>query len=52
MKMLQRTVPSSTPPVNILQFGYGNFLRGFAELDVEVATKKRVIKGRIEVVQS
>jgi len=52
MKSLQRTASSSDAlPVNILQFGYGNFLRGFADWMVEVANEKRVFKGRIEVVQ-
>jgi tagaturonate reductase len=52
MKLLQRTAsPSDSLPVNILQFGYGNFLRGFADWMVEVANSKGVFKGKIEVVQ-
>jgi tagaturonate reductase len=52
MKPLQRTAsPSDSFPVNILQFGYGNFLRGFADWMVEVANAKGVFKGKIEVVQ-
>jgi tagaturonate reductase len=52
MKPLQRIAsPSDSLPVNILQFGYGNFLRGFADWMVEVANSKGVFKGKIEVVQ-
>jgi len=52
MKPLQRTAsPSDSLPVNILQFGYGNFLRGFTDWMVEVANSKGVFKGKIEVVQ-
>ncbi len=52
MKPLQRTAsPSDSFPVNILQFGYGNFLRGFADWMIEVANAKGVFNGKIQVVQ-
>ncbi|MFT7205044.1 MAG: tagaturonate reductase, partial [Algoriphagus sp.] len=52
MKSLQSSASlSNSFPVNILQFGYGNFLRGFADWMVEVANSKGVFKGKIEVVQ-
>jgi len=52
MKPLQRTLfTTNSLPINILQFGYGNFLRGFADWMIEVANAKEVFKGKIQVVQ-
>lgn len=52
MKLLQRTASETTSiPINILQFGYGNFLRGFVDWLVEIANDEGVFKGKIEVVQ-
>ena len=50
MKHLQRT-SSNSFPVKILQFGFGNFLRGFTDWMVEVANQKGVFQGNIEAVQ-
>jgi tagaturonate reductase len=52
MKSLHRTASTiNSFPVNILQFGYGNFLRGFVDWMVEVANSYEVFQGKIEVVQ-
>jgi tagaturonate reductase len=52
MKPLQRTLfTTNSLPINILQFGYGNFLRGFADWMIELANAKGVFKGKIQVVQ-
>lgn len=52
MKPLQRTASNSNSyPVKILQFGFGNFLRGFADWMVEEANEKGIFQGNIEVVQ-
>lgn len=52
MKPLQRIASLSNEyPVNILQFGYGNFLRGFADWMIEIANSNGVFRGNIGVVQ-
>ncbi|MBN3582684.1 tagaturonate reductase [Algoriphagus aestuarii] len=52
MKPLNRTtISTNTRPVKILQFGNGNFLRGFTDYMIEEANDKGVFDGSIQVVQ-
>jgi len=52
MDSIRRTAANSNShPVKILQFGFGNFLRGFADWMVEVANEKGIFLGNIAVVQ-
>ncbi len=52
MKKLSRKALSiPTRPVEILQFGYGNFLRGFADWMVEIANNKNLMNAGIQAVQ-
>ncbi|EAZ81037.1 tagaturonate reductase [Algoriphagus machipongonensis] len=52
MKTLSKSfVSRQERPVKILQFGNGNFLRGFTDYMVEEANEKGVFNGNIQVVQ-
>lgn len=45
------TATKKERPIKILQFGNGNFLRGFTDLMVDEANEKGVFNGNIHVVQ-
>lgn len=53
MKLLSKTaLPHTSPrPVKILQFGNGNFLRGFTDWLVEKSNQAEVFNGDIHIVQ-
>lgn len=54
-QQLRRTInelPRTQYPVKILQFGSGNFLRGFADWMVQVANEKTGFNAGVSVVQS
>lgn len=52
MKSLSKSeVQFKERPVKILQFGNGNFLRGFTDFMVDLANEKGVFDGNIHVVQ-
>lgn len=53
LKNLNRTTVTGPlpPPVKILQFGEGNFLRGFADWMVDILNEKTGFNGAVEVVQ-
>ncbi|WP_192348293.1 tagaturonate reductase [Algoriphagus sp. Y33] len=52
MQLLSRsTFPPSQRPVRILQFGNGNFLRGFTDWMVEKSNQANVFDGAIHIVQ-
>lgn len=52
MKQLSKSEINTTErPVKILQYGNGNFLRGFTDFMVDEANKKGVFDGNIQVVQ-
>ena len=52
MKSLSKSeVQTKERPVKILQFGNGNFLRGFTDFMVEEANEKGVFDSNIHVVQ-
>ncbi|MCH6198875.1 tagaturonate reductase [Aquiflexum sp. LQ15W] len=44
--------PKKTRPVKVLQFGTGNFLRGFADWMVEILNEKTDFDGSIHIIQS
>jgi tagaturonate reductase len=48
----QTTGIPQTKPVKVLQFGGGNFLRGFADWAIDVMNEKVNFKGAIDIVQS
>jgi tagaturonate reductase len=43
--------PTQTGPINILQIGEGNFLRGFVDWMIDVAAEKGQFSGRVAVAQ-
>ena len=53
MQLLSKSsiAPTSPRPVKILQFGNGNFLRGFTDWMVEKANEANVFNGDIHIVQ-
>ena len=54
MRRLSRTTVSNLKnnPIKVLQFGSGNFLRGFADWIIDVMNEKGVFQGDVEIVQS
>jgi tagaturonate reductase len=54
MQSLSRTTVSNLEenPVKVLQFGSGNFLRGFADWIIDVMNEKGFFHGNVEIVQS
>lgn len=54
MKSLNRnTIPSApSHPVKVLQFGGGNFLRGFADWFIDILNEKKNFNGSVEIIQS
>ena len=47
------TVPNlKVNPIRVLQFGSGNFLRGFADFIIDVMNEKGCFQGDVEIVQS
>lgn len=52
MQLLSRSTLAPTPrPVKILQFGNGNFLRGFTDWMIEKSNQAKVFDGDIHIVQ-
>lgn len=51
-KLNKRTVAKPTRPVKILQFGSGNFLRGFVDWMIELMNERSNFNGSVVVVQS
>jgi tagaturonate reductase len=52
LKILNRqTVGAKAYPVKVLQFGEGNFLRGFADWIVDIMNEKSGFNGSIQIVQ-
>lgn len=53
MKKLNRTTASSpqTRPVKVLQFGGGNFLRGFADWMIDLANEKADFNGAVQIIK-
>jgi len=54
LKKLNRTTASQAMkyPVKVLQFGKGNFLRGFADWMIDIANEKTDFGGAIQIVQT
>ncbi|MEM1259353.1 MAG: tagaturonate reductase [Bacteroidota bacterium] len=53
MKRLSRTTVGDIPkrPVRVVQFGEGNFLRGFVDWMVDILNEKTSFNGNIQIVQ-
>ena len=52
MEKLNKSISKSiNRPVKILQFGEGNFLRGFVDYMIDVANEKRVFDGNVVIVK-
>ncbi|PZX61326.1 tagaturonate reductase [Algoriphagus ratkowskyi] len=52
MQLLSKSkLTTSTRPIKILQFGNGNFLRGFTDWMIEKANRAEVFNGDIHIVQ-
>jgi len=52
MKLLNKSISGAVErPVKILQFGEGNFLRGFVDYMIDVANEKGIFNGNVAVVK-
>ena len=52
MEKLNKSISKAiNRPVKILQFGEGNFLRGFVDYMIDVANEKRVFDGNVVIVK-
>lgn len=52
MKTLNKSITGQkSRPIKILQFGEGNFLRGFVDYMIDIANEKEVIDGHIAIVK-
>jgi tagaturonate reductase len=53
MKKLNRTTVTAaqTHPIKVLQFGEGNFLRGFVDWAIDILNEKADFNGAVEIVQ-
>jgi len=52
MKPVNETVQKENLPVTVLQYGEGNFLRGFVDYMIDIANEKGVFHGGIQIVKS
>ena len=54
LKKLNRTTASQARkyPVKVVQFGKGNFLRGFADWMIDIANEKTDFRGGVQIVQT
>jgi len=50
-KLDRQSVETKTRPIKVLQFGEGNFLRGFADWMIDVLNEKTDFNGDVQVVQ-
>ena len=52
MNQINRSFTNPTPrPIKIVQFGEGNFLRGFADYMIDIANEKGVFHGNIAIIK-
>ena len=52
MELLNKSISKATDrPVKVLQFGEGNFLRGFVDYMIDVANEKGVFDGSVAIVK-
>lgn len=53
MKPLNRTTAPKKPdlPVKVLQFGEGNFLRGFVDWMIDIMNEKTAFNGAVQIIQ-
>src|SRR6188508_1985022 len=54
LKSLNRSTVDNIPsrPVKVIQFGSGNFLRGFADWIIDIMNEKAGFNGAIQIIQS
>lgn len=54
LKPLNRTTVGAVPvrPIKVLQFGGGNFLRGFADWIIDVMNERTSFNGSVQIIQS
>ena len=53
MKLLNKSISGAVErPVKVLQFGEGNFLRGFVDDMIDVANEKGLFDGSVAIVKS
>jgi len=52
MQPIQQQIKKTERPVKILQYGGGNFLRGFADYMIDVANEKGVFDGNVQMVKA
>src|SRR5690349_1284521 len=50
-KLNHETISSPKRPVKVLQFGAGNFLRGFCDWMIDVLNEKTDFNGSVKIVQ-
>lgn len=52
MEIINRTITcQNTKPIKVLQFGEGNFLRGFVDYMIDIANEKETFNGDIVIVK-
>ena len=52
MELLNKSISKAVErPVKVLQFGEGNFLRGFVDYMIDVANEKGVFDGSVAIVK-
>ena len=51
MKHVNHTIQKTKRPIKVLQYGEGNFLRGFVDYFIDVANEKGVFNGNIQIVK-
>ena len=52
MELLNKSMTGAAErPVKVLQFGEGNFLRGFVDYMIDVANEKGVFDGSIAIIK-
>jgi len=52
MKPVNQVIRKNKLPVKILQYGGGNFLRGFAQYMIDVANEKQLFGGSVQIVKA
>jgi len=52
MQKINQISQKKSRPVKVLQFGEGNFLRAFADQMIDVANKKDLFNGNIQIIKS
>lgn len=51
MEALYKRISKTPRPITILQYGEGNFLRGFVEYMVDIANEKGLLNGGVQIIK-